>query len=186
MKVTGKAFWNQRHIPRIGIRDVRSAAVWFKSRADHEVSAIAKKERRIAGTRQQVSMPRVGSLYLWGYWAKWDEKLPTWDKFPLGFVFKRKGPHFWGLNFHYLPISQRYLLGSALMKAYVQGKGRQRDYLRLSWPIIQSVARAKLYEPAVKQYLFSQLRTPFSLVTPDEWAMSVALPIARWRHGKPY
>lgn len=183
---TGKKFWLNKHIPRVSIRDVKSASAWFKSKADHEMSGIAKKERRVGGPRKQVVLPQPGSMYMWGYWAKWDATLPTWDKFPMGFIFKRKGIHFWGLNFHYLPPEKRYQLGAALMKQYVEAKGNSRDYLKLSWPLIQAVAKSKLYEPCVKQYLFGQMQTPFSVIEPDEWAMAVQLPIARWRHGKPY
>lgn len=187
MALPSKAsFWKVRGIPRVRIRDVRSASKWFQSKADHQISDNIKAEKAFGGKRQVTGMPQIGSMYLYGYHAKWDKTLPTWDKFPLCFIFDIKGPHFWGLNFHYLPIPLRYQLGAALMETYVRSKGNKRDYLKLSYPIIQGVAKAKLYEPATKQYLFTQLKTKFSYIHPDEWAYAVAMPVQRFVRGKPY
>lgn len=180
------SFWTTRGIPRTRIRDVNDAGKWFLSKADHEMSDLAKAETVFGGKRQQSGFPQIGSMYLWGYHAKWDKDLPTWDKFPLGFVFDIKGPHFWALNFHYLPYELRYKLGAALMKLYVQKKGNQRDYLRLSYTLIGQVARSKLFEPCTKQYLFSQMRTKFNYIHPDEWAMATKMPVQSFVRGTPY
>ena len=181
-----KSFWTTRGIPRTRIRDVKDASKWFNSRADHEMSDLVDAGKAFGGKRQKSGIPQIGSMYLWGYHAKWDKQLPTWDRFPLGFVFDMKGPHFWALNFHYLPIPQRYQLGAALMKQYKKHSGNTRDYLNISYSIIQNVAKARLYETATKQYLFSQMRTKFSYIHPDEWAMAVRIPVQSFVRGKPY
>jgi len=180
------SFWKVRGIPRTRLKDVRDANKWFLSKADHELSDVAEPETVFGGKRRQSNMPQIGSMYLWGYWAKWDKQLPTWDRFPLGFVFDIKGPHFWALNFHYLPPPMRYQLGAALMKARIKSKGRKEDYLKLSYPIIKSVAKAKLYDPCVKQYLFTQMRSKFHYIHPDEWAYATQMNVEKWRSGKPY
>jgi hypothetical protein len=181
-----KTFWANQAIPRISIKDVEDSSKWFKSRIDHEISSVARPARRIGNKRKKVMKPAIGSMYLWHYDAKHAATLPTWDRFPLGFVFKMTGKHFWALNFHYLPVDKRYLLGAALMKAHVRTEGRERDYLKLSWGIIQSAAKAKLFEPCVKQYLYSQMESPFSLIMPDEWALATSLKLEKWANGKPY
>ena len=179
-------FWKNRTFPRTRIKDVKDANRWFLSKADHELSDVAEPEKVWGGKRRQAAMPQIGSMYLWKYWAKWDKSLPTWDMFPMGFVFDIKGPHFWALNFHYLPKPARYQLGAALMKARVRANGRKEDYLKLSYPIIKSVAKAKYFEPATKQYLFTQMRSKFHFIHPDEWALATQLGIEKWRSGKPY
>lgn len=181
-----KSFWSTRGVPRTSIRDVKDASKWFHSRADHEMSDLVTADKQFKGKRRQMGMPRIGHMYLWPYWAKHDKTLPTWDRFPLGFVFDITKKHFWALNFHYLPVSQRYQLGSALMKQYQKHSGNTRDYVKISYPIIKSVAKSKLYEPCVKQYLFTQLQGKFSLIHPDEWAMAVRMPVEKWRRGRPY
>lgn len=180
------SFWAVRGIPRIRIRDVKSAQRWFTSKADHELSDVAKGDKVFGGKRLQSKMPNIGSMYLYGYHAKWDKKLPTWDKFPLTFVLNVYNNGWLGLNFHYLPVPLRYRLGAALMKAYVQGKGNQRDYLKISYPILQNVAKSSLYEPCIKRYLFSQQRTKFHYIHPDEWAYAVAVPVQKFVRGNPY
>lgn len=187
MALPSKAsFWKVRGIPRTRIRDVKDASKWFKSKADHELSDIARADTVFGGKRSTSGMPQIGSMYLWPYFAKWDKQLPTWDRFPLGFIFDIRGKHFWALNFHYLPYNQRYMLGAALMKAYVRSKGNKRDYLKITYPIIQSVAKSKLYEPATKQYLFTQMRGKFSYIHPDEWAYATQMPVQRFVRGNPY
>lgn len=181
-----KSFWSTRAVPRVSIRDVKDASKWFKSKADHEISDLLDADKVFKGPRQKLAMPKIGHMYMWPYWAKWDKNLPTWDKFPLGFVFDIKGPHFWALNFHYLPPNQRYALGAALMSQYQKHKGNTRDYVKISYPIIASVAKSKLFEPCVKQYLFSQMRGKFSLIHHDEWAYAVKMPVEKWVRGKPY
>lgn len=187
MALPNKAgFWKNRTFPRTRLKDVSAANKWFLSKADHELSDIADPDTVWGGRRRQSNLPQIGSMYMWRYKAKHDKTLPTWDMFPLGFIFDMKGPHFWGLNFHYLPPQQRYQLGAALMKARVRAKGRKNDYLKLSFSIIQNVAKAKLYEPCVKQYLFKQMGTKFHYIEPDEWALATQLGIERWKRGKPY
>ena len=181
------SFWTTRGIPRIGVRDVSDAARWFASKVDHEMSDLAINPFK--GPRLESGMLRqdnIGSMYVYGYYAKWDKKLPTWDKFPLCFILNVYKDGFLGLNFHYLPIFQRYLLGSELMKNYAKRHGNRRDYVRLSYPILQSIASSSYYEPCIKRYLYKQMRTPFKYVHPDEWAMAVAVPVQRFVRGNPY
>jgi hypothetical protein len=180
-----QGFWSTNVKPRTRLRDVRAANKWFLSKADRELSDISEPEKIWGGARRKTSMPQIGSMYMWKYWAKHDKTLPTWDRYPVGFVFKIQGPHFWALNFHYLNPVDRFQLGAALMKVMVKAKGNKTEYLKLSWAVITQVAKHSHYEPAAKMYRFDQMQSKHLYIRPDEWAIAVTLGLEKWRKGKP-
>ena len=96
-----------------------------------------------------------GGLYFFFYQPIGKIKLPYYDTFPLVLVTGIHRDGFTGLNFHYLPPTYRI--------AYLKK---------------QSVALAR---PMIKKYLVKQIRSRVLPVQPEEWAMSVALPLAQFR-----
>ena len=44
----------------------------------------------------------------------------------------------------------------------------------------------KYFKRTIKHYLFSQVRTSFLNVMPDEMAVAIFLPVARFMKGQPY
>jgi hypothetical protein len=46
---------------------------------------------------------KIGRMYMFSYDAKWKDKLPYWDAFPLIFPIDFKKDGFLGINLHYLP-----------------------------------------------------------------------------------
>ena len=49
----------------------------------------------------------IGSMYLFRYDAKFKDKLPYFDAFPLCLPFEPTNNGFWGINLHYLPYLLR-------------------------------------------------------------------------------
>ena len=92
-----------------------------------------------------------------------------------------------GLNMHYLPLPQRYALMAALMKTAKPAKQIwEKERMIISYNILQGVARSKLYEPTIKRYLYSQVRSNFSYIEPDEWRIALAMPLQKFVGGLPY
>jgi len=74
----------------------------------------------------------------------------------------------------------------ALLTIQTKAKGRERQRLALSYSVLKTVASAKLYEPALKNYLFSQLKSPFNYIEPEEYRIALTVPVQKWRRGRPY
>jgi hypothetical protein len=182
-----KNFWSQKRYPRLRIRDAKDSIKWFKSKIDAEMSPNRKVPEGRAAKRKIHVNPLVGNMYIYRYSAKWDKILPTWDMFPLTIVINKYKDGFLGLNLHYLPLPQRYALMAALMKTMKPANEIwEKERLKLTYGILQGVAQSKLYEPTIKRYLYSQMRSKWSYIEPDEWRMALAMPIQKFVRGKPY
>jgi len=120
---------------------------------------------------------QIGKMYLFHYDPKHKKTLPLYDRFPLIFPFDHAESGFYGLNFHYIPYMQRARLLDNLM-SLVNDKGLSNDArLNLNYRLLKSVSKAKLFEPCVKRYLNSHVRSRFLQISPSEWAKALMLPL---------
>ena len=96
---------------------------------------------------------RQGHLYFFEYKAK-TRWLPYYDKFPLGYVFKRDADGFYAANFHYLGYKSR-------VKA------------------MQKLERGLIDIPRVivHKYLSDYVESLYLDLAPEEWETSVLLPV---------
>lgn len=183
-----KQFWTQKSFPRLRMRDAKNATAWFKSRIDAEMSPNRKlPDDKRKWKRKIHQSPQIGNMYMYAYHAKTDKQLPTWDKFPMMMVINKYKDGWLGINFHYLPLPQRYALMAAMMKVVKPvSQIWEKERLKISYGILQGVAKSKLYEPTIKRYLYGQVRSPFSYIDPDEWRIALAMPTQKFVRGKPY
>lgn len=127
-----------------------------------------------------------GSMFLFQYDAKHKETLPYWDKFPLVFPFEYYDDGFLGINLHYLPLTMRASLMSALTKA--KSNNRHQD-LKLSYKLLSGYSSMSYFKPCVKRYLYSHVKSQFLYVSPEEWPIAIFLPLQRFQKasdGKVY
>lgn len=98
--------------------------------------------------------PRIFSLMLYGYKAKYREELPFYDKYPLAFVLDVQPKSFFAINLHYYTPSQR--IG-----------------------IVQNLAENKIprFEKGAHKYLLSEVRTPYLHLAQQEWETICILPL---------
>ena len=98
--------------------------------------------------------PRIFSLMLYGYKAKYREELPYYDKYPLAFVLDVNPKSFFAMNLHYYTPSQR--IG-----------------------IVQSLAENKIprFEKGTHKYLLSEVKTPYLHLAEQEWETICMLPL---------
>ena len=135
------------------------------------------RERSIELTRTR---PTWGKMYLFQYQAKWDEKLPYWDMWPLIFPFKYTKNGFYGINLHYLAPNDRAALMIRLIRS--QGKAGNMDEnfkLFLSYKIL---TRFKPAIPFIKRYLYGQVhgRGVFG-IGGNDWSYAAALPLQKFQ-----
>jgi hypothetical protein len=98
--------------------------------------------------------PRLFSLMLYGYKAKYREDLPYYDKYPLAFILDVNPRSFFAINLHYYTPTQR--IG-----------------------IVQSLAENKIprFEKGAHKYLLSEVKTPYLDLAEAEWQTITVLPL---------
>ena len=98
--------------------------------------------------------PRLFSLMLYGYKAKYRDELPYYDRYPLAFVLDVSPTSFFAVNLHYYKPQQR--IG-----------------------IVQSLAENKIprFESGTHKYLLSEVRTPYLHLAEQEWETICMLPL---------
>lgn len=159
------------------------AVDWFRQRASETMGI--NTSRLVAGNKAyQTTRIVPGHLYMFGYDAKMKDVLPFYDKFPVVFPFSRDADSFTGINLHYLPYMYRAKLMNALYQIVTDQKFNEKTRLNLSYRILQSSSKFKLFEPCVKKYLFSHVQTKFLQVPSNEWDIALFLPLERFTVSK--
>lgn len=128
----------------------------------------------------QVGKPATGRLYTFGYDAKYKDKLPYWDRFPL-IVFLGSGRSkagnlvFYGLNLHYAPPRARQEFLEELLKRGYGSTTRlsNKTMLKVNWSKVKNMRGV---DQMIKAYLPGHLKTPLAEIAPKDWSKSVWLP----------
>jgi len=148
-------------------------------RTSHIASEISKEKSR------QVNKFILGGLYFFYYDAKTKKELPYWDRFPLVLILERYPDGFLGLNLHYLPIKHRIIFMEKLMDRAVLNEDGDIKRIKITYDILNSVRRYKEFQPCLKRYLNSHIRSRILVVQPDEWDIALFLPIQQFMKARP-
>lgn len=122
----------------------------------------------------------IGKMYFFTYDPLHKKTLPYYDRFPLVFPISMYDDGFLGLNLHYLDTSLRLLLLDRISDYRNTKAITEKTRLHLTYDTIAGTSKLALAEPCVKRYLYSQVRSKFIEVYPDEWDQAVLLPLARF------
>jgi hypothetical protein len=115
------------------------------------------------------------------YDAKHKATLPYFDRFPLVFPFKKVKGGFYGLNMHYLPLPLRAKLMDALYDTASNTRFDESTRLKISYQMLESAAKYKEFQPCIKRYLTSQVKSRFMYIYPSEWDVALFLPLERFQ-----
>ena len=136
----------------------------------------------------QTTRPELGRVTAFGYFPKFHETLPVYDKFPVILPFHMEGDHMLGLNLHYLSFEFRLLLLDKLIQ--IDSKGNRPNMtdtnfdkntkLKLSWQLLKAVSQHGEAQYAVKKYLFGHVKTNFVNIAIENWPIVACLPLARF------
>lgn len=121
-----------------------------------------------------------GNLYMYFYDPKLKKELPYYDRFPLVLPFRSVQGGFIGLNLHYLPYQMRVVLMDRLMQFKTNNKMDSTTRLKLSWSLIDNASKFAWAKPCVKHYLLPHVRSPFKLISPNDWGTAMMLPVERF------
>lgn len=120
------------------------------------------------------------------------DKLPYWDSFPLVFPIdfwtsKSSGNSgFIGVNLHYLPPDLRVKLYDALVKVKNNKALTETTRIKMSYQILKKNSETNpLFLPCIKKYIWGHVRSRFYNITPNEWNLTILLPLARFNRQSP-
>lgn len=155
---------------------------WFMERAK-QLRTINRnqlmKEDPVIIKNQQV----IGSMFMFFYDAKHKDTLPYYDKFPLVIVLQKAPGGFLGLNLHYLPPILRAKFLDALIETASNKRYDETTKFRVTYDLLQRVAKMKYYKPCIKHYLGEHVRSKFSMIPAPEWEIATFLPTADFVSG---
>ena len=158
---------------------------WYRDKAQSIKSVNMRRELRNRDRAYNKMVETdIGRMYMFQYDPKGKDTLPYYDVFPLIFVLEKYNDGFLGMNLHYLPPVFRARLMDRLYSIERQDNLRESKKLRLSYGLLNSVAKYKYFRPTVKRYLNSQVRSRFLWVPYEEWDIALMLPTQRFRKGK--
>ena len=151
---------------------------WFRTR----VSQIKRvNSREIQAEARQKSRHLFGEMYMMFYDPKHKTTLPYYDRFPLVIPFQKAKGGFLGLNLHYLPHGLRAKFLDQLYDTTTNDKYDNTTRFRLTYDILQKVSSNNAFEPCVKHYLSSHIRSKLGVVDAADWEIAIFLPTEQFK-----
>ena len=130
----------------------------------------------------RIQAKHMGKMVMFFYNAKWKDKLPYWDRFPLVIPIELYNDGFLGLNLHYLPPKHRAVLLDAILKITEVNKNNPQKSIRLTYNLMKTVSRTRLYIPCVKRYLYTPyVKSKFYVVPRPYYFVALFLPLERFQ-----
>ena len=129
-------------------------------------------------TKQLVGIHQLqlGKMYFFLYHAKHDATLPYWDRLPLCIPIDFYDDGFLGLNVHYLPYRDRAKLFDGLYALTTNPTQDFRAQMKVTYGFLKGAARLSMFQPCVKRYLYSFVRSSAIQVGASEWDTALFLP----------
>ena len=161
---------------------IQKTAAWYRN----AVASIADRvsARRLMRSGKLNGRPSIGRLNMFFYDPKYKKTLPYYDIFPLVLPIDRIPGGFVGINFHYLRPGARFALLDRLQRFSIRGRELTRqNKFDVSYDRVKGMP---LVSRTIKKYLWNHVRSSFLRVEYDEAALSVYLPVAQFRKGRPY
>jgi len=161
--------------------DVQKSASWYRNAVKSIQTSITAG--RLMRENKLINRPSAGRLNLFMYDPKTKDKLPLYDIVPLVLPLEPIPGGFLGMNFHYLPPLARYRMLEQLQKFATNSKFDRSTKLDLGY---DDIKKSKLMKPTIKKYLYSYTRSKFLRIDANEAAISIFLPVQRFKKGRPY
>ena len=119
----------------------------------------------------------LGGMFFYFYDPKHKLTLPYYDTFPLVIPFHLYKDGFLGLNLHYLSPRLRVTFLRELSGYTNNTRYDETTKFKLTYELLQNVSRLQEYQPCLKRYLGSHIRSQFLKIDGHEWHIAVLLPV---------
>jgi hypothetical protein len=160
----------------------RRSLNWFRRKVNSSTRGKEVSIRSLMSQKDDMtSKIMIGRMYHFSYQAKHAKTLPYWDRFPLVIPIETYPDGFLGINMHYLNPRLRARLMDALFTTISDKSLNERAKLRVSYQLLSGASRYRLFEPTVKRYLFSQVRSRYLQIDPKEWSIALFLPTEKFQ-----
>ena len=161
--------------------DSQKSASWYRNTISKIGSPITAG--KLMRQEKLINRPSAGRLNLFMYDPKTKEQLPLYDTVPLVLPLEVIPGGFLGMNFHYLPPLARYRMLEQLQKYATNNKFDRTTKLDLGY---DDIKKSSLFKPTIKKYLYNYTRSKFLRIDANEAAISIFLPVQRFKKGRPY
>ena len=121
----------------------------------------------------------IGGMFLYKYDPKWKDTLPWYDTLPCVIPVELYEDGWLGLNVHYLPPMLRAVLMDKLIE-YRKRALSDRAYMAVSYKLLKSVVKTKLFAPCVHRYLASHVQSRLIQVSDEYWEDVAMLPLQQF------
>ena len=161
----------------------RAARDWFRETASSfrtTPNELLRGAAEAEGGSALTGRTFPGRMYTFFYDPKTKRDLPYYDRFPLIFKIKNIDGGFLGINMHYLPPQLRARLMDALYPLATIRKYDETTRLRLTYEILNSATKYRLFKPTIKKYLNSNVRSRYIQINANQWDMALFLPTERF------
>lgn len=167
----------------VNLKQIDTAREWFRNAAKQirttDGNKILKSDPNRFLEAGGINNRSYGKMMMFFYDATTKEDLPYWDRFPLIFPVKKLDDGFLGINLHYLHPMSRAKLMDALYTTQI-GKQSETKRLQITYRILNSATKFRLFKPCVKRYKWAGLRSRLFVVRYEEWDMMLMLPMERF------
>lgn len=135
---------------------------------------------KIQKSKDKTSKPYAGRMYLFIYDAKHKATLPFWDVNPLIIMVGPANGGFFGINFHYLDMTDRVELLELLVPFQKLVSAKSQRQITINYQKLLRLSQTK-WKHCFKHYLVGQLQTQLVEIPMSEWYTTVTLPIAHFK-----
>jgi hypothetical protein len=142
------------------------------------------------GGAPQDSYPRSyselhGNMFFYRYDAKWKDKLPKWDMYPLVIILEIYSNGFLGLNTHYLTGEEKTALVKALLELRSYDESRDIMIIQANYDtLINNIKKYPNFQVCIKRYLTSHIQTRILMMKPHEWGFALYLPLEEFVYNQ--
>ena len=166
-----------KNLPKVEPGTVKKSMQWYRAQV-YKLGDVSRGVNRSLATGD--SRIKMGGLYLFKYDPKWKDVLPYYDTLPLVFPFDKAEGGFLGLNLHYLHPTIRARFLDKLMETTNNDKYDETTKFKINYNILNNAKRYKEFEPCVKRYLYSHLRSRVMEIPSDDWEIALFLPTEKF------
>lgn len=149
------------------------------SKEDIDPKHIMTSRPELLSKKKNLSNNMIGKLMHFYYDPKGKKTLPYYDTFPLIFAINVEKDRMLGINLHYLPPTARAILMGHLY-SILEDEADGEKRIALSYGILKSATKYKLFKPCIKMYLYSHVRSRYLFIDPKEWDAALMLPTAQF------
>lgn len=154
---------------------------WLVQKAVETLDPRIARKILLATDQRGRSTAMLGKLYFYKYNPLYGYKMTKYDKFPMCIPIERYHNGFLGLNLHYLPATGREALLEMMLKYKNEQVYSNATTLKVNYnTILANSGMETLAKPCIHRYLWTQCRSRFIQIYPEEFDKAIQLPVEDW------